>query len=67
MIPGGDKIVPALTKLEEVAKKHGDEAEKILKEKYDEVTEILQKKTKDAEKLAGRFSRHVYHVDTSTL
>jgi hypothetical protein len=65
MIPGGDKIVPALTKLEEVAKKRGDEAQKILKETYDEVAEILQK-TQDAEKLAGKFyvqllSRRQFH------
>jgi hypothetical protein len=53
IIPGGDKIVPALTKLEEVAKKRGDEAQKILKETYEEIVEILQKKSKDVERLAG--------------
>jgi F0F1-type ATP synthase membrane subunit b/b' len=67
MIPGGDKIVPALTKLDEVAKKRGDEAQKLLKETYDEVVEVLQNKTKDAEKLAGEFNLHIYHVDSSTL
>lgn len=67
MIPGGDKIIPSLTKLEEVAKKRGDEAQKILKETYDEIAEVLQKKTKDAEKLAGKINLHDYHVDSSTL
>lgn len=54
MIPGGDKIFPKLMQLQEVAKKHGDEAEKILKETYDEIAEVLQKRTKQAEKLAGK-------------
>jgi len=67
MIPGGDKIVPALTKLDEMAKRRGDEAQKLLKESYDEVVEVLQNKTKDAEKLAGEFNLHIYHVDSSTL
>lgn len=67
MIPGGDKIVPALTKLEEVAKKRGDEAQKILQETYDEIVEILQEKTNDAEKLAGKLNRQLYHVEISTL
>ena len=55
MIPGGDKIIPALTELEDVAKKRGDEAQRILKETYDEIGEILQKKSKNVEKLAGKF------------
>lgn len=54
MIPGGDKIFPKLMQLQEVAKKHGDEAEKILKETYDEIAEVLQKRTKQAEKLANK-------------
>lgn len=62
MIPGGDKIVPSLAKLEEVARKRGDEAQKILKETYDEVAEILQKKTKEAEKLAGRLHLASYLI-----
>jgi hypothetical protein len=67
MIPGGDKIIPNLTKLEEVAKKRGDEAQKILKETYDEIVEILQKKTKDAEKVAGKLHIIIYHLDISAL
>lgn len=54
MIPGGGQIIPKLNQLQEVAKKHGDEAEKILKETYDEIAQILQKKTKDVENLAGK-------------
>lgn len=66
MIPGGDKIIPDLTKLE-VAKKHGDSAQKILRETYYEIVEILQNKTKDAEKLAGKFYIQLYHVEIFTL
>lgn len=54
MIPGADEILPKLMKLQEVAKKHGDEAEKLLKETYKEIGEILKKKTAEAEKLAEK-------------
>jgi hypothetical protein len=54
MIPGGSQIIPKLTQLQEVAKKHGDEAEKIMKETYEEIANILSKKQKDVEKLAGK-------------
>jgi hypothetical protein len=54
MIPGGDKIFPKLMKLQEIAKKHGDEAEKIMKETYDEIAEVLQKKTGEVEKLGEK-------------
>jgi hypothetical protein len=67
MIPGGDKIIPDLTKLEEVAKKRGDSAQNFLRETYDEIVEILQNKTKDAEKLAGKFYIELYHVEISTV
>jgi hypothetical protein len=53
MVPGGSQIIPKLQQLQEVAKKHGDEAEKLMKETYDEIVEVLTKKTKEAEKLAG--------------
>jgi hypothetical protein len=33
-IPGGDKILPKLSQLQEVAEKHGDEAKKLLEETY---------------------------------
>jgi hypothetical protein len=52
LIPGGDKIVPKLTQLQEVAQKHGDDAEKLLKETYEEIANVLQKKIGEAEKLA---------------
>jgi len=53
-IPGGDKILPKLSQLQEVAQKHGDEAQKILKETYDEIADILAKKTDEVEKLAEK-------------
>ncbi|KAI9738987.1 MAG: hypothetical protein M1818_005301 [Claussenomyces sp. TS43310] len=52
MIPGGSEIIPKLQKLQEVAKKHGDDAERLMKETYKEVSDVLQKKTAEAEKLA---------------
>jgi hypothetical protein len=56
-----------LTKLEEVAKKRGDSAQIFLRETYDKIVEILQNKTKDAEKLAGKFYIQLYHVEISAL
>jgi len=52
MIPGGDQIIPKLQKLQEVAQKHGDEAEKIMKGAYQDIQDVLQKRTSEAEKLA---------------
>lgn len=54
MIPGGSEIFPKLQKLQEVAKTHGKEAEKLLKETYDEIAKILEKKTAEAEKLGEK-------------
>lgn len=54
MIPGGEEILPKLSQLQEVAKKHGDEAEKILKETYKEIAEILSKRIDQTEKLAEK-------------
>lgn len=53
-IPGGDQILPKLSQLQEVAQKHGDEAQKLLKEAVSEISEILQKKSDEAQKLAEK-------------
>ena len=52
MIPGGSEIMPKLGQLQEIAQKHGPEAEKLAKETYEEVQQILRKKVGEAEKLA---------------
>jgi len=54
MIPGGDQILPKLSQLQEAAKKHGDEAEKILKDTYKEIADVLSKRINEAEKLADK-------------
>jgi gas vesicle protein len=53
-IPGGDQILPKLSQLQEVAQKHGDEAQKLLKDAVSEISEILQKKGDEASKLAEK-------------
>ncbi|EUC40039.1 hypothetical protein COCMIDRAFT_10000 [Bipolaris oryzae ATCC 44560] len=53
-IPGGDQILPKLSQLQEVAQKHGDEAQKLLKEAVSEIADILQKKGDEASKLAEK-------------
>ena len=52
MIPGGEEILPKLQKLQEVAQKRGDDAEKILKGAYKDIQEVLSKRIQEAEKLA---------------
>jgi cell division septum initiation protein DivIVA len=54
MIPGGSEIFPKLQKLQEVANKRGDEAEKIVKGAYKDIQDVLQKRTEEAEKLAEK-------------
>lgn len=51
-IPGGDQILPKLSQLQEVAQKHGDEAQNIMKDAISEISEILKKKGDEAAKLA---------------
>ncbi|KAH7395242.1 hypothetical protein DE146DRAFT_659581 [Phaeosphaeria sp. MPI-PUGE-AT-0046c] len=51
-IPGGDQIMPKLTQLQEVAQKHGDEAQNIMKDAISEIGEILKKRGEQAAKLA---------------
>lgn len=51
-IPGGDQILPKLSQLQEVAEKHGDEAQKLFKDAVSEISDILKKKGDEASKLA---------------
>ncbi|KAF2016213.1 hypothetical protein BU24DRAFT_422562 [Aaosphaeria arxii CBS 175.79] len=53
-IPGGDQILPKLSQLQEVAEKHGDEAQRILKEAVNEISEVLKKKGDEATNLAKK-------------
>ncbi|KAF1919976.1 hypothetical protein BDU57DRAFT_470591 [Ampelomyces quisqualis] len=53
-IPGGDQIIPKLSQLQEVAQKHGDEAQSILKDAISEISEILKKRGDEAAKLAEK-------------
>ncbi|KAI9699410.1 MAG: hypothetical protein M1836_003021 [Candelina mexicana] len=57
MIPGGDKIVPNLSKLQSIAQEHGDEAEKLVNDAFKEVQQVLQKKVDEAQKLAEKASK----------
>jgi hypothetical protein len=57
MIPGGSEIFPKLQKLQEVANKRGDEAEKIVKGAYKDIQDVLQRRTEEAEKLAEKAKR----------
>ncbi|MCJ1300744.1 hypothetical protein MMC08_003541 [Hypocenomyce scalaris] len=54
MIPGGDKILPKISQLQEIAQKHGEEAEKIAKEAFEEIQQVLQRKGDEAQKLAEK-------------
>jgi len=53
-IPGGDQIIPNLSQLQEVAQKHGEEAQNIMKDAISEISEILKKKGEEAQKLAQK-------------
>ncbi|KAH6882629.1 hypothetical protein BKA58DRAFT_373636 [Alternaria rosae] len=53
-IPGGDQIMPKLNQLQDVAQKHGDEAQKLFKDTISEISSILQKKGDEASKLAEK-------------
>ncbi len=52
MIPGGSQIVPGLTQLQNIAKTHGPEAEKIAKDTFAEIEEVLRRKVGEAQRLA---------------
>lgn len=53
-IPGGDQIIPKLTQIQEVASKHGEDAERIMKETVDEISKILKKKGDEASEVAKK-------------
>jgi gas vesicle protein len=53
-IPGADQILPKLSKLQEVAQEHGEEAEKLLKSTMDDITKILSKRSDEAKELAEK-------------
>lgn len=52
--PGGDQILPKINQIQEVAQKHGDEAQRIMKEAVNEISEILKKKGDEAADLAKK-------------
>lgn len=52
MIPGGSQIMPKLGEMQELAKSHGPEAEKIAKDTFKEIEEVLKRKVEEAQKLA---------------
>lgn len=54
MIPGADQVVPKLTQLQEIAQKHGKEAESLMKETIQEIQQVLQRRVGEAEKLAEK-------------
>jgi hypothetical protein len=58
MIPGGDEILPKLQKLQEVSKKRGGEAEKILKGAYEDIQDVLQSRIGEVEKLADKAEKN---------
>ena len=51
MIPGADQLGSKLSQLQDIAQKHGKEAEAIVKETVDEIQQVLQRKLGEAEKL----------------
>ncbi|KAL8723846.1 MAG: hypothetical protein Q9181_007142 [Wetmoreana brouardii] len=53
-IPGGDEIIPQLTKMYQIAQEHGDEAEKIAKETVKEIEDVLKRKVGEAQDLANK-------------
>lgn len=56
-IPGGSEIMPKLKQLQEIASKHGDDAQKLLKDTFGEIQQVLQNKVKEGEKLADKASK----------
>ena len=54
MVPGADKILPTLSRLQDIGQKHGKEAEDLLAETYEEVQAVLKKRVEQAERLAKK-------------
>lgn len=57
-IPGGDQIMPKLSKLQEVAQDHGQEAEKIFKDTINDISQVLSKRSEQATKLADKAKKN---------
>ncbi|KAF2866404.1 hypothetical protein BDV95DRAFT_209858 [Massariosphaeria phaeospora] len=53
-IPGASQIMPKLGQLQEVAQKHGDEAERILQDAVKEISDVLKKRGDEAQDLAKK-------------
>lgn len=51
MVPGASQILPQLQKYQEVARKHGHEAESLAKDTMGEIQQILDKRSKQLEDL----------------
>ena len=57
MIPEGDKVLPKLQQLREIADKHKEEGEKLIKETFSEISNVLEKKTQEARKLVDKAAK----------
>lgn len=57
MIPSGGSIWSNLSQLEEVAEKHGKEAEKLFEEAMEEVQQVLSKKADEGKKLVEKVKK----------
>jgi hypothetical protein len=53
-IPSGGAISSKLSQLYDIAKEHGEEAEKLTKDTLNEIQEVLQKRLSQAEKIADK-------------
>ena len=51
MVPGGSQILPQLQKIQQIAEKHGAEAQDLAKETIGEIKGVLDKKSKRVEEL----------------
>ena len=57
MLPGGSDTVQKLQQLQEIAQKHGGEAEKLAKDAWKEIGDVLSKKVAEGQKLADKASK----------
>ena len=58
MIPGADQLGSKLSQLQDVAQKHGKEAETIVKETIDEIQQVLQRRLDEAGKLKEKAEKN---------
>ncbi|MCJ1236350.1 hypothetical protein MMC14_004331 [Varicellaria rhodocarpa] len=58
MIPGADQLDSKLSQLQDIAQKHGKEAETIVKETIDEIQQVLQRRLGEAEKLKEKAEKN---------